>query len=161
MRFDKLSSSVLKFILNRAFVLVIGIVVFFNLFIGFGVDIVNDVVAPLPICDEKKVSEGKDVVVPDNEDGSTEECLNEKTDALATRETTSFFLKVVSGAVIAVSGLMHIRRRLLGVSFVASGVVSVLIGVLNSDLGGFEFFIVTGCILIILILLALRSVGSK
>lgn len=159
---NKLRSSILNFVLNRAFILVIGIVLFFNLFIGFGVDIINDAIAPLPVCDEKKSSSEVDVSTEvEEKDNLHDKCLSEREDALNTRETTSFFFKVVSGAVVVVSGLMHIRRRLLGVSFIASGLVSILIGVLNSDLGGFEFFIVTGCILIVLILLALRSVSSK
>jgi len=165
MKLNKLRDSVLDFVGNRAFVLIIGIVVFFNLFISSGIDIANDAFFPLPDCDavvsnEVEESDVEDSGEIDDSSVSKEECLKELGDAEVSRGTTSFFFRVVSGAIIVISGLMQFRRRLLAVSFVASGIVSVLIGVLTSDLGGFEWFIVTGCFLIILILLALRQVSK-
>ena len=169
MKVDKLRSNILAFILNRSFLLVVGIVIFFNLFIGSGVDIANDVIAPLPVCEdetiittknnESAVSDEEVTVSNEDEGESNDDCLKEREKALDTRSTIAFFFKTISGSILVISGLMHIRRRLLGVSFVVSGITSIVIGILGSGFGGFELFIVTGCILIVLILLALRQVS--
>ena len=145
---------------GTGFALFLGIVIFFNLFVGFSLDILNDSLFPLADCNNEPAPE-----VVEGEEGAVKvdyktECNSINAGANKDRDTLSFFTRVVAGAAIVVAGFMS-SRSLVKSSFIVSGLISIVMGVLISSLGGFEWFIVSGCILLVLIILALRSTSRR